>query len=188
MSEFKNYDQYVSTEAKNVVDEYKVSIVEELQSGKLDIYDFFDEKVHDWVDNDLIYIDLHDCANILEQSDNKETDSGLWEGLEPMKAIEAQAFFTYRNDLHIAVKAVVEDYLEDLVEETEDKIGNLESLIRSKKEEIEELTGEQEILDDDETEYAIFEDKINTATLELEDYQEALEELEDYLDNIQSSN
>jgi uncharacterized membrane-anchored protein YhcB (DUF1043 family) len=40
--------------------------------------------------------DLQEAAELLDQlSEYEETDSGLWEGLEPRRAIAAQAAYTY---------------------------------------------------------------------------------------------
>jgi len=54
--------------------------------------------------------DLTEAATLLNQLDNhEETDSGLWEGLEPREAISAQAAYTYGN--------AVLSYWEEIVKE-----------------------------------------------------------------------
>jgi len=52
------------------------------------------------------------CTRITEESDETETDSGLWEGLEPIKAISTQAFFTARGDLYFALEPKIKEMID----------------------------------------------------------------------------
>jgi hypothetical protein len=159
MSEFQNYYGYISDQAKMFVDEHKEDIIVEIRDGNTDVYDMLsDSRIHEWVDNDFIYVDLVDSAHIIEQSDNVETDWGLWEGQEPMEAIKSQAFFTYRNDLLYSVK--------DLMEE------ELESELTKLQEDLETLQEELGDIDDEE---------------EKEEREEEIGELEDVIDNFENA-
>lgn len=57
--------------------------------------------------------DLLEAAMILEQLDKfEETDSGLWEGLEPRRAISCQAAYTYGNAVSYCFEELLQ-YIED---------------------------------------------------------------------------
>jgi hypothetical protein len=147
MSKFENYYGYVQTEAKSFVDEYIDEAVEYIRDGNTDMHDFLnDEKIHTWVDNDFIYVDLLDSAHILDQSDNVETDWGLWEGQEPRKAIETQAFFTYRTDLYIEVKDLMEAELEGHKADIETELVSLQESLEE-DEDNEELQEQIDLLE-----------------------------------------
>ena len=60
---------------------------------------------------------LTDSDNIInELSDYEETDSGLWEGLQPEEAITAKAFWTYKRALIGEAVEALEEF-EDLNDE-----------------------------------------------------------------------
>lgn len=162
MSEFQNYYGYISDQAKMFVDEHKEDVFTEVRDGNTDVYDLLnDSKIHEWVDNDFIYVDLIDSAHIIEQSDNVETDYGLWEGQDPQEAIKAMAFFTYRNDLYYAVKELME-------EELDSELTNLQEQLTELQEELENLEDNEDNEDDrDELEEQIGELEEQTNNFEL---------------------
>lgn len=136
MGQFANYKEYVDNEARSFVDEYEDELLDEIKNGNTDIYEFVnDYRVHEWVDNDFIYVDLTDSAEILEQSDNVETDFGLWEGQEPIEAIKTQAFFTYKNDLSDKVISIFESVLQDKLNELEERLEKLREELKNEKDE-----------------------------------------------------
>lgn len=136
MGQFANYKEYVDNEARSFVDEYEDELLYEIKNGNTDVYEFVnDYRVHEWVDNDFIYVDLIDSAEILEQSDNIETDFGLWEGQEPVEAIKTQAFFTYKNDLSDKVISIFESVLQDKLNELEERLEKLREELKSEKDE-----------------------------------------------------
>ena len=136
MGQFANYKEYVDNEARSFVDEYEDELLDEIKNGNTDVYEFVnDYRVHEWVDNDFIYVDLTDSAEILEQSDNVETDFGLWEGQEPIEAIKTQAFFTYKNDLSDKVISIFESVLQDKLNEFEERLEKLREELKSEKDE-----------------------------------------------------
>lgn len=145
MGQFANYREYIDNEARSFVDEYEDELLDEIKDGNTDVYEFVnDYRVHEWVDNDFIYVDLTDSAEILEQSDNVEIDSGLWEGQEPVEAIKTQAFFTYRNDLSDKVMSIFESVLQDKLDELEERLEELREELKSEQDEnnLEEIGNE----------------------------------------------
>lgn len=81
-------------------------------------YGFLREELFDDFNSELTT-----CAKIIELSDNTETDSGLWDGQEPKKAIEAQAYYSAMNDFREIVREMEEELLdeEELLNEIEDE-------------------------------------------------------------------
>lgn len=145
MGQFANYKEYIDNEARSFVDEYEDELLDEIKDGNTDVYEFVnDYRVYEWVDNDFIYVDLTDSAEILEQSDNVETDYGLWEGQEPVEAIKTQAFFTYRNDLSDKIMSIFESVLQDKLDELEERLEELREELKSEKDEnnLEEIGNE----------------------------------------------
>lgn len=60
------------------------------------------------------YYDLIDAADLLNQlSGYNETDKGLWEGLEPEKAICSQAAYTYGNTVYHLFTEIIEQINND---------------------------------------------------------------------------
>jgi hypothetical protein len=167
MADFDRYYDKVSEEADNFVDEYINEIFTEVEDdGVNDLYEFVnDYRLHEWVDSDFIYVGLVESANIIEQSNNVETDFGLWEGLEPTKAIEAQAFYTYRNDMSEYIMDNIKDRLETRQAELEEELDTL-------KEELEEVETDDNIIKKDST---------------IERLEELIDRLDERIDNLESA-
>lgn len=191
MGKFSNYYSYVNEQAKDLFDDNRSSFFSSIEDSDIDVYDFFDSEVHNWVDSDLIYIDLHDCADILESSNEVESDSGLWEGQDPIKAIEAMAFFTYRNDLMAAVKEVAEEELEEKKKDVEGDIENIESDKKFLEDKKDKLESEQADLDDEdedsEEEYDRLEQKIDEIGIDIDLAEEKISELEYFVQYIEDT-
>jgi len=135
----KNYYQEIEDEAIDFINNYEEEINETIKENKdeepedifwkLDDSPFYlNDKVHEWLDNawygflrsdfcENEKTELASCVKILDESENRETDSGLWEGQEPEKAIQTQAFFTARTDLYEEIRKQVIN----LIEEKQDK-------------------------------------------------------------------
>lgn len=127
-SQFANYHSYISEQGVQFTNEYKHEALQQVLNGDTDLRGFIDDsRLHEWCDNDFIYVDLLDSAHIIDQSSNVETDSGLWEGQEPTEAIKTQAFFTYRNDLYNEVSEQFKTMLEEKKEEIEAELEELEN-------------------------------------------------------------
>ena len=162
MSEFQNYYGYISDQAKMFVDQYKDEVFGEIREGDTDVDDLLnDSRIHEWVDNDFIYVDLVDSAHIIEQSDNVETDWGLWEGQDPQDAIKSMAFYTYRNDLYYAVKEALE-------EELDSELSNLQEQLAELQQELEGLDEDDESREELEEEIEELEDATNNFEMAIE--------------------
>lgn len=166
-----NYYGYVEDQAQELFDDRKEDFETELQNGEVDLYEFFQEDALEWTDNEFIYVDLVDSATIIDESDNEETDSGLWEGQEPREAIKTMAFYTFYNDLMHCLKDSILSYLDEAKADAERKVDELED-----KEE--ELQSELDEEDED--------DRIDILNNEIEQVQDRLEEAKALLDNIES--
>lgn len=58
--------------------------------------------------------DLTEAAAILDEySEDEETDSGLWEGCEPRRAISTQAAYTYGNAVYGRWQRIIEEINDD---------------------------------------------------------------------------
>ena len=113
------YDE-VRKEAVDFIEEVMDEVAESLKNGENylldgDVEDRFSECV-----TDRSYT-LSDAAFVIDHSNSVETDSGLWEGMSPKEAIEAQAAFTFSND----VRSEVEDIYEDLKSTYDDNYGEV---------------------------------------------------------------
>lgn len=102
-----HYSDEVRKEAVDFVEEMMDEFITAMQNE--DDY-FFDNDVEDRFFEcvcDRAYT-LSDAAFVIENSDNVETDSGLWDGKEPAEALETQAAFTFSNDVHSEVEEIYE--------------------------------------------------------------------------------
>ena len=196
MGKFSYYDGYVEEQAKDLLDNYMGDIEEELKEDSIEFYSFFDDKVHEWVDNDFIYVDLRDSADIIEGSSYDETDSGLWEGQDPIEAVKTKAFFTYRYDLMEAVEEVFNDSLEELETDLENEISDIEidlDKLKEKLEGYEEAKEELESLPEAEwdertqEDIELLENDIQDTEKEIDDLEEFLTERSEMLENVVDS-
>jgi hypothetical protein len=74
---------------------------------------------------------LQDAAFIVENCDELEEDRGLWEGLEPIEAVKAQAAWSYGNDVHAEVKRLYEELFEkfeDIRDDLDDRHSELQAI------------------------------------------------------------
>lgn len=158
-NQFENYYEYISEQATQFVDNYKHEVMQVIENGDSDIRGFIDDyRLHEWCDNDFIYVDLLDSAHILKQSSNVETDRGLWEGQDPEDSIKTQAFFTYRNDLYHEVSEQFKELLESKLEELQDE---LEQLQDNDSDEIETDEEYEEKVSELEEQINLYEESIN---------------------------
>ncbi len=124
MSKFENYYEYIGEEAKIFTDDFFDELFDNIKEGDIYIHDFIDQNLHDWADNDFIYVGLLEGAEILDQSEEVETDSGLWEGQEPEDAVVTKAFFTYKNDMMNEIKSLITQRLTDELNHLNNQIDN----------------------------------------------------------------
>lgn len=117
-----DYNAEAIDDAKRMVEEFRDQLIEKLiESGEAS-----DDFNNDYAGGDRWHHETHinrdyslqEAAELLSNLyRHKETDSGLWEGLDPERAIAAQAAFTYGN--------TVASEWSDLIEEINDKWGEV---------------------------------------------------------------
>ena len=122
MSNETDYRNDAKEDAKSTVLEYLEDIVDSL----IDNGEASDDLFNDYPNGDSYhhenhvdrYYSLLEAAECLDQLSRwEETDSGLWQGLEPREAIGAQAAYTYGN--------AVCDYWRDLINEINGDIADI---------------------------------------------------------------
>ena len=134
----KTYYEEIEEEGKDFVEENEEEIKKVIEENKDEEEDvIFDrvlnnnedkltleEKIHEWLDtiwHSFLRRDFADESNtilgsavkILEESNNRETDNGLWEGHKPEEAIKTQAFYTAKADLTFEI----EDRIKKMIKE-----------------------------------------------------------------------
>lgn len=121
-------------DAKEFLNEFIDQVIEQLlEDGEVssDVnndYDGGDSYFHDSFVGNKSY-SLSEAAAVLEEYDDyEETDSGLWEGLAPREAVEAQAVYTYSNAVRGAITEIVDEInSSDEVTKILDKIEEIKS-------------------------------------------------------------
>lgn len=101
----ENYLEDAQSDALSTIENFLDETVEQLrEKGEAS-----DDLLNDYSDGDSYHHENHvdksytllESAQILDQLHRyEETDSGLWEGSEPRKAIEIQAAYTYGNAVY----------------------------------------------------------------------------------------
>lgn len=183
MSKFEYYYEYVASEAESFVSDYLDEAITEVLEGNTDMNMFIDDyRLHEWIDNDFIYVDLLDSAQIIDQSNSVESDSGLWEGQEPTDAIKTQAFFTFRNDMYFEIKEKFELQLDRKKTEIEEEVAEVELRFEHLKEQVEEKNEKLKLIDDsDSREFDLLDTEIVEIDNELEELSEKLEEFNEQI-------
>jgi len=125
----KTYYQSINEMADDFVENYKDELNEIMKENKKKgadyifneaIYQNWDlnDKLHEWLDSawygflrsdwcEECNTEFSSCAKLLDESNEVETDSGLWEGQDPKDAIMTQAFFTARTDLSFEIEKII---------------------------------------------------------------------------------
>ena len=113
MTETTNYLREAADDAADTVRNFADEILEQL----LDDGEASDDLLNDYPNGDAWHHECHvdkdysliDAATLIDQlRDFEETDSGLWEGLEPRRAIAAQAAYTYGNAVYYEWRELIE--------------------------------------------------------------------------------
>lgn len=123
------YERIVEKEAREFIENHediiKTAIVDD-EDNFMEI-DGIETGIHENAE-DRAYT-LSDAAFVIDNSDNVENDSGIWEGYEPYAAIKTQATYTFRNDVRIKceemykeMKTAYEDEYYELYTPCEDSI------------------------------------------------------------------
>lgn len=136
-----NYPLEAENDAKDTVENFIGEIVEKLiEDGEAsnDLHNDYSggDSYHHETHVDRSY-SLLEAAQILDSlGEHEETDSGLWEGQEPRRAVEIQAAFTYGNAVYSEWTDLIERINEDAREVLEE--------FSEKKKELEEAKDEIE--------------------------------------------
>ena len=113
MTETTNYLREAADDAADTVRNFADEILEQL----LDDGEASDDLLNDYPNGDAWHHECHvdkdysliDSATLIDQlRDFEENDSGLWEGLEPRRAIAAQAAYTYGNAVYSEWRELIE--------------------------------------------------------------------------------
>lgn len=108
-----NYYKDAQSDAKSMIDHFADEIVEQL----INYGEASDDLLNDYPNGDRYHHENHvnkdykltEAAALLDQlSDYEETDNGLWEGLEPRRAISVQAAYTYGNAVYSLWRNLIE--------------------------------------------------------------------------------
>jgi hypothetical protein len=126
-----NYRDEARTDAWAMAEEFVDEMCEQWQRGSEVSNDLFndypngDEYHHsNHVDKDY---NLTEAAALLsELSDYEEDDNGLWEGLEPRRAIAAQAAYTYGNAVYDLWRSLVVEELNGYLDSLSDTLPEVE--------------------------------------------------------------
>lgn len=141
------YADLVSGTAHDIVDELLTGIHQDLEYNNVSPNDFYwDDEVHEWLDNLFIGATLADHICILENAKYLEDDNGLWESLEPIDAVKCQAFFTMRNDVSDEVRDSLIKLLDEGIEEMEDKMAELEDNEEEKADDLQDKINQLQAL------------------------------------------
>lgn len=132
-----SYRDNAQSDAREMVENFVDEIVDQLidkGEASRDLFNDYDngDSYHHESHVDRDY-DLSEAAELLQElSDHEETDSGLWQGLEPRRAISCQATYTYGNavlafwqDLiqQINSDGIISDLLEKYAEDEADELN-----------------------------------------------------------------
>jgi len=70
-----------------------------------------DSTLHSQIESSLTWQQgLRESEIIINNCENEETDTGLWQGLQPDEAITAKAFWTYKNEVFQKGLELIEEY------------------------------------------------------------------------------
>lgn len=117
-----NYKKDVEEDARDFLTEHEDEFKEAIKDGKE--FHGIDE-VHDWLHEsvtDRAYTP-QDAVYVLEECENEENDSGIWEGLDDWRQeLSARAAYSYSNDVYYKASEIYEE-LKERYEELVDEAG-----------------------------------------------------------------
>lgn len=114
MTDTRNYLADARSDAAEMAASFADEIVEQITDdgeASTDLYNDYHnaDAYHHENHVDRSY-DLIEAAALLDQLDDyEETDHGLWDGLEPRRAIGAQAAYTYGNAVYALWREIIEE-------------------------------------------------------------------------------
>lgn len=95
-----NYYKDIQDEAQGFMQEYQEEIIEALVDDvgtweSVPIQTVFREKI-------APSLTFNDAVTVLDETENLETDDGLWDGWQPKDAVVLQAYYSYQADVFAA--------------------------------------------------------------------------------------
>ena len=134
--EILDYEREVEKDAKEFLSEYADEVIELLKDSEEELSDELYDNLNEHLDRSYT---PEDAIFVLENSENEETDSGLWEGVNDWREeLNIRAAYTYINDVRSEIddiyKQMYEEFKsasEDLNAEDEKYDEKLESLAKS---------------------------------------------------------
>ena len=120
-----DYGEAVEKDAKEFVSEHIDEIAELMVNMEEDLFtdDNIEESLNESLDRSYT---PEDAIFILDNCENEETDSGLWEGITDWREeLEIRAAYTYMNDVREAVESIYKDaydeFMTDQVDDSDDE-------------------------------------------------------------------
>ena len=131
-----DYEREVEKEAKEFLSENADDVVKQLVGFEEELSDELRfERLEETLDRSYT---PEDAIFVLDNSENEETDSGLWEGKDWRDELNIRAAFTYINDVRSKVEEIYKEMYEDfgsaaeeLNPDDEDHEQKLESLAKN---------------------------------------------------------
>jgi hypothetical protein len=131
-----DYEREVEKEAKEFLSEHADDVVKQLVGFEDELSDELRfERLEETLDREYT---PEDAIFVLDNSQNEETDSGLWEGKDWRDELSIRAAFTYINDVRSKVEEIYkemyeefESAAEELNPDGEDHEQKLESLAKN---------------------------------------------------------
>ncbi len=131
-----DYEREVEKEAKEFLSENADDVVKQLVGFEEELsYELRFERLEETLDRSYT---PEDAIFVLENSENEETDSGLWEGKDWRDELSIRAAYTFLNDVRSKVEEIYkemyvefESAAEELNPDDEDHEQKLESLAKN---------------------------------------------------------
>ena len=109
-----------------------------LYQDKLD--EFVDQYVHDFVIDDMQITPHQACDILVQLADHKETDNGLWQGLELLEQLKSCAIFTYR--------AAIAHYVRDRIRKLNEQLDDLDDVADEQLDDLDDVADVQQFVTD----------------------------------------
>jgi hypothetical protein len=120
-----DYGEAVEKDAKEFVSEHIDEIAELMVNMEEDLFtdDNIEESLDEFLDRPYA---PEDAIFVLDNCENEESDSGLWEGIKDWRReLEIRAAYTYINDVRRAVESIYKDaydeFMTDQVDDSDDE-------------------------------------------------------------------
>ena len=131
-----DYGEAVEKDAKEFVSEHIDEIAELMVNMEEDLFtdNNIEESLNGYLDRSYT---PEDAIFVLDNSENEETDSGLWEGIKDWRQeLGARAAYTYVNDVRGSIESIYKDayeeFMTDQVDDSDDESDDSKESERAK--------------------------------------------------------